>query len=110
MEGDRLGVSTPGGIRDSGATPALWLQACRPGGGAREEEPAAPGKQGTVLLNAIHSPAFVLSALQPSPTRSSSNFQELPNQVTGGESWGGSEGHPCLALPAGPSPPARCPI
>ena len=86
--------------------PALGLQACRLGGlgkGARSPREVGyhPPK--------CHSlpPAFKLPASQPSPTGSSADIQQLPNQVTGGEFWGGREGHPCPA-PGRPQP--TCPM
>ncbi|XP_077714703.1 inter-alpha-trypsin inhibitor heavy chain H1-like isoform X1 [Canis aureus] len=80
-EGTDGGAGSPAGIRGSGPS-CSGAQACRLGGlgkGARSPREVGyhPPK--------CHSlpPAFKLPASQPSPTGSSADIQQLPNQVTG---------------------------
>ena len=81
--------------------------ACLGGRGPREGATSSREGLATSLLKAVHSccSAFMLAASQPAPTHSSLNIKKLPDQVTSGESLGGSEGHSCLAEPLSPAGP-----
>lgn len=83
-----------------GFRPAAWG-----GAGKRSPQPQGSGVPSPKCRSLP--PAFKLPASQPSPTGSSPDIQQLPNQVTGGEFWGGCEGHPCPA-PGRPQP--TCPM